>query len=47
MKIQFHNLVTPEFTPNLGVAYMHQYRAVMIALVFISITICWDRQLKK
>jgi hypothetical protein len=43
MKIQFHNLVAPKFTPNLGVAYMHEYRTLMMAFIVFSVTICWAK----
>ena len=46
MKIQFLNLVFPEFTLNLGIALMWKYRTFMVALLFFSITICWAKEVK-
>ena len=46
MKIQFHNLVFPEVSLNLGIAYMHEYRTLMFAFVVFSITICWAKEVK-
>lgn len=44
MKIQFHNLVFPEFTLNLGIALMWKYRTIMFAFLVFSITICWAKE---
>jgi hypothetical protein len=47
VKLQFHSLISKaEFSPNLGIAYLHQYRTFAVALVAFSITICWDKSLK-
>ena len=44
--MQIHNLISKEFAPNLGVAYLHKYRTVMIGLIICSVTICWAKEIK-
>jgi hypothetical protein len=46
MKVQLHSLVSKEFSPNLGIAYLHHYRTFAVGLLFFSITICWSKELR-
>jgi hypothetical protein len=46
MKFQLHGLVSKEFAPNIGIAYLHKYRTIALGLLFFSITICWAKEVK-
>jgi hypothetical protein len=46
MRIQFHSLISKEFSPNIGIAYLHHYRTIALGLLFFSITVCWAKELK-
>jgi hypothetical protein len=44
MKVQIHNLLSPEFAPNIGAAYLKKYKAIALGFLFFSITISWYKE---
>jgi hypothetical protein len=46
MKIQFHNLMETK-TYNFGVAYLHPYKTIAVGLIICSLTICWEKEVRK
>lgn len=48
MKIQIHSLINRnDVAPNIGIAYLHNYKTIALGLLFFSVTITWHKAVKE